>query len=170
MAKVMSKYGLRPDLDTKTGLVTIQLIVRETKEVVDERKFEPRKLPGAIQDQLLLAGTSTTLQQRVSQADPFDKLDGMDKVWELAWLEGKWELPREPVVRVKAADRPLLEVLAEAKSVQLKRKVYAHQLEASWLAYSEEQQQALREKYAERLAAKDLAPAAGPRDLDLDDL
>jgi len=155
MAKQISEYGLSPSFSEDMNEVTITLFKRErddkgeftgAKATVGKRTYKVSDLSEAMQRRHTAQSVSTTMQQRVSQDDPKDKLDGMDQVWE-AWCDDEWKRERTVGPRILKADVPLIEYLAD------KKKATYGQVAESFLAYTEEQQEGLRQKHGEAAAA-----------------
>jgi len=164
MAKTI-KMGLRPELDTTTMSVTMN--VKDGDEILSHRYYVFDDYPVEIQQQLMLHGLSTALQQRTSQfkEDPLGKLMAMDEV-SARWLEGEWAKERKVGPRILPAIIEVLHSIKVAKGF----KVSVAEVQAAWNSLDEDQRSVLREKYKDEVAQVEAKRAKAPATGVLDDM
>lgn len=109
-----SAYRLAVELAVDAGLVKVEVIERESGNVVTNRDFDSNELPESIRPQVGLYGLSKLLQDRSSDTDSGpEKLDAMSEVFEML-KAGQWERERKTGAPVVSAE---VEALAELKSI-----------------------------------------------------
>lgn len=154
-------YRLSVDLLADTATVKVQVVARESGDVVEEESFDARSVADNIKTNVALYGLSKLLQDRSSDTDTGpEKLAAMREVYEML-KAGQWEKQRVAGAPVVSAE---VEALAELKSISVA------QAQAALRKYTKEQREKIlsNEKIVEK--AKAIRAARDTADVSLDDL
>lgn len=156
-----SVYRLSVELKAEEAQVLVQVVERESGDIVETETFEARSIPDNIKTNVALYGLSKLLQDRSSDTDSGpDKLDAMREVYTML-REGKWEKERR-------AGSPV--VSAEVEALAGIKKITVAQAQAALRKYTKEQRDKILSNEAIVLKAKEIRAARETTDVSLDDL
>lgn len=156
-----SAYRLSVELKADDATVNVQVIERESGDVVETETFQAREVADTIKTNVALYGLSKLLQDRSSDTDSGpEKLDAMRDVF--AMLKGgQWEKERKAGAPVVSAE---VEALASIK------KITVAQAQAALRKYTKEQRDKILSNAAIVAKAKEIRAARENVDVSLDDM
>jgi len=153
-----SAFRLRVELDEK---VKVEVVERESENVVATKEYDPAELPDAIRPKVELYGLSKLLQDRSSDTDSGpEKLDAMTEVYEML-KGGQWEKERKTGAPVVSAE---VEALAELKGITVA------QAQSALRKYTKEQRDKILSNAAIVEKAKAIRASRETAEVDLGDL
>lgn len=156
-----SAYRLSVDLKAEDATVNVQVIERESGDVVETETFQAREVADAIKTNVALYGLSKLLQDRSSDTDSGpEKLDAMREVFSML-KSGQWEKERKAGAPVVSAE---VEALASLK------KITVAQAQAALRKYTKEQREKILSNPAIVAKAKEIRSARDTVEVSLDDM
>jgi len=156
-----SAYRLSVELKADDATVNVQVIERESGDVVESETFQARDIADSIKTNVALYGLSKLLQDRSSDTDSGpEKLDAMREVYAML-RGGQWEKERK-------AGAPV--VSAEVEALATLKKITVAQAQAALRKYTKEQRDKILSNTAIVAKAKEIRAARENSDVSLDDL
>ena len=156
-----SAYRLSVELKADDATVNVQVIERESGEVVESETFQAREVADNIKTNVALYGLSKLLQDRSSDTDSGpEKLDAMREVFSML-KGGQWEKERKAGAPVVSAE---VEALAQLK------KITVAQAQAALRKYTKEQREKILGNAAIVAKAKEIRDARQGVEVSFDDL
>lgn len=156
-----SAYRLSVELKADDATVNVQVIERESGDVVETETFQARDVADSIKTNVALYGLSKLLQDRSSDTDSGpEKLDAMRDVFSML-KSGQWEKERKAGAPVVSAE---VEALASLK------KITVAQAQAALRKYTKEQRDKILGNPAIVAKAKEIRSARENVDVNLDDM
>lgn len=156
-----SAYRLSVDLKADDATVNVQVIERESGDVVESETFHAREVADNIKTNVALYGLSKLLQDRSSDTDSGpEKLDAMRDVMSML-KAGQWEKERK-------AGAPV--VSAEVEALATLKKITVAQAQAALRKYTKDQRDKILGNPAIVQEAKKIRAARETSDVSLDDL
>lgn len=156
-----SAYRLSVELKAEDATVNVQVIERESGDVVETETFAAREVADGIKTNVALYGLSKLLQDRSSDTDSGpEKLDAMREVFSML-KGGQWEKERK-------AGAPV--VSAEVEALATLKKITVAQAQAALRKYTKEQREKILSNEQIVLKAKEIRAARETTDVNLDDL
>lgn len=156
-----SQYRLSVDLKPENGTVNVQVIERESGDVIEEESFDARALPDNIKPTVALYGLSKLLQDRSSDTDSGpEKLAAMREVYEM-FKSGQYE-------RERRAGAPV--VSAEVEALASLKKCTVAQAQAALRKFTKEQREKILSNAQIVAKAAEIRAARDKTEVSLDDL
>lgn len=156
-----SAYRLAVELKTEDATVNVQVIERESGDVVESETFQARELPDSIKPMVALYGLSKLLQDRSSDTDSGpEKLDAMREVYNM-FKAGQYE-------RERRAGAPV--VSAEVEALASLKKITVAQAQAALRKYTKEQREKILSNPTIVSKAAEIRKAREDSDVSLDDM
>lgn len=156
-----SAYRLSVELKSDDATVNVQVIERESGDVVETETFNAREIPDTLKTNVALYGLSKLLQDRSSDTDSGpEKLDAMRDVFSML-KSGAWEKERKAGAPVVSAE---VEALASLK------KITVAQAQAALRKYTKEQREKILGNAAIVAKAKEIRAQRDQTEVSLDDL
>lgn len=156
-----SAYRLAVELKPEDATVNVQVIERESGDVVETETFKANELADNIKPTVALYGLSKLLQDRSSDTDSGpEKLDAMREVFSM-FKSGQYEKERRAGAPVVSAE---VEALAELKGISVA------QAQAALRKYTKEQREKILGNDKIVAKAKEIRAGRENSDVSLDDL
>ncbi len=156
-----NKFRNKVELIAERGVVSVQVIDRESEAVVESREFDASGVHENVRPLVGLYGLSKLLQDRSSETPTGPgKLSAMQEVYDLL-SRGEWERERKAGAPVVSAE---VEALAEIK------KITVAQAQAALRKFTKEQKDKILSNPAIVAKAAEIRAARETSNVDLSDL